>query len=105
MQRPGPTCRRVVKKWLVRLPCLCPGRVCLLIPYLYGMSPSNVSYLTFGIVLLLAVIFDLGLLSKKGATVSIRRALYQTAFWVLLAMAFFAFLWYQNGHKTALEYL
>jgi tellurite resistance protein TerC len=69
------------------------------------MSPSNVSYLTFGIVLLLAVIFDLGLLSKKGATVTIRRALYQTAFWVLLAMAFFAFLWYQNGHKVALEYL
>jgi len=68
------------------------------------MSPSNISYLTFGIVLLLAVIFDLGLLSKKGATVTIRRALLQTAFWVLLALAFFAFLWYENGHKMALEY-
>jgi tellurite resistance protein TerC len=69
------------------------------------MSPSNVSYLTFGIVLILAVIFDLGLLSKKGATVTIRKALFQTAFWVLLALAFFAFLWYENGHKMALEYL
>jgi len=69
------------------------------------MSPSTVSYLTFGIVLLLAVIFDLGLLSKKGATMTIRRALFQTAFWVLLALAFFAFLWYENGHKVALEYL
>ena len=69
------------------------------------MSPSNVSYLTFGIVLLLAVIFDLGLLSKKGSTVTIRRALLQTAFWVFLALAFFAFLWYENGHKMALEYL
>jgi len=68
------------------------------------MSPSNVSYLTFGIVLLLAVIFDLGLLSKKGAEVTIRRALFQTAFWVLLALAFFGFLWYENGHKVALEY-
>lgn len=68
------------------------------------MSPSSVSYLVFGIVLLLAVIFDLGLLSKKGAAVTIRRALFQTAFWVLLAMAFFAFLWYENGHKIALEY-
>lgn len=68
------------------------------------MSPSTVSYLTFGIVLVLAVIFDLGLLSKKGAAVTIRRALFQTAFWVLLAMAFFAFLWYENGHKIALEY-
>jgi tellurite resistance protein TerC len=69
------------------------------------MSPSNISYLTFGIVLLLAVIFDLGLLSKKGAEVTIRRALFQTAFWVLLALAFFGFLWYENGHKIALEYL
>ena len=69
------------------------------------MSPSNVSYLTFGIVLLLAVIFDLGLLSKKGATVSIKKALYQTAFWVALALAFSVFLWYENGPKTAVEYL
>src|SRR6202012_3580797 len=70
-----------------------------------GMSPSTVSYLTFRIVLLLAVIFDLGLLSKKGTTISIRKALYQTAFWVCLALAFFAFLWLENGHKMAVEYL
>ena len=69
------------------------------------MSSSNVSYLTFGIVLILAVIFDLGLLSRKGTTVTIRKALFQTAFWVLLALAFFGFLWYENGHKMALEYL
>jgi len=69
------------------------------------MSSSNVSYLTFGIVLILAVIFDLGLLSRKGTTVTIRKALFQTAFWVMLALAFFGFLWYENGHKMALEYL
>ncbi|HMH31899.1 MAG TPA: TerC/Alx family metal homeostasis membrane protein [Puia sp.] len=69
------------------------------------MTQSQITYLTFGIVLLLAVIFDLGLLSKKGTPVTIRKALYQTAFWVLLALAFFGFLWYENGHKTALEYL
>lgn len=69
------------------------------------MDPSSIAYLTFGIVLLLAVGFDLGLLSKKGTTVSIRRALFQTAFWVALALAFFFFLWYENGHKLALEYL
>ena len=33
-----------------------------------------------------------------------RKALLQTAFWVGLAMAFFAFLWYEDGHKMALEY-
>ena len=69
------------------------------------MSPSTVSYLTFGIVLVLAVIFDLGLLSKKGTTTTIKKALYQTVFWVALAFAFFAFLWFEFGHRTAVEYL
>jgi tellurite resistance protein TerC len=69
------------------------------------MSPSQLTYLVFGIVLLLAVIFDLGLLSKKGAAMSIKKALLQTSFWVSLALVFFGFLWYENGQKTALEYL
>ena len=68
------------------------------------MSPTSITYLTFGIVLLSALIFDLGRLSRKGATVSMKKALVQTAFWVGLAMAFFIFLWYEDGHKMALEY-
>ena len=55
--------------------------------------------------LVVAVIFDLGLLSKKGTVFTIRKALFQTLFWVFLALAFFGFLWYEKGHKTALEYL
>jgi tellurite resistance protein TerC len=69
------------------------------------MDSSSIAYLTFGIVLLLAICFDLGLMSKKGTTVSITQALWQTAFWVVLALAFFFFLWYENGHKPALEYI
>ena len=69
------------------------------------MTPSQVTYLTFGIVLLLAVIFDLGLLSKQGLTITIKKAVLQTSFWVLLALAFMGFLWYESGQKTALEYL
>src|ERR1700754_5194040 len=68
------------------------------------MSPLAITYLTFGIVLLLAITFDLGLLSKKGATVSLKKALYQTVFWVGLAMGFFVFLWFEDGHAIALEY-
>lgn len=68
------------------------------------MTSSQVTYLTFGIVLSLAVTFDLGLLSKKGTPVSIKKALLQTSFWVLLAMAFMGFLWYEKGQKTAIEY-
>lgn len=69
------------------------------------MDRSAVSYLTFGIVLILAVIFDLGLLSRKGTTISVKKALLLTLFWVSLGMLFFVFLWLEQGQKTALEYL
>jgi tellurite resistance protein TerC len=68
------------------------------------MSPLAITYLTFGVVLLLAIVFDLGLLSRREATISIKKAMIQTLFWVGLAMAFFVFLWFEDGHKVALEY-
>jgi tellurite resistance protein TerC len=68
------------------------------------MSPTTITYLTFGIFLLLAIIFDLERLSRKGTTITIRQALLQTAFWVTLAMVFCGFLWYEEGHKIAVEY-
>lgn len=69
------------------------------------MSSDQVTYLVFGIVLLLALIFDLGLLSKKNQKVTIRQALYQTFFWVGLAIAFCIFVWREKGQVVALEYL
>jgi tellurite resistance protein TerC len=69
------------------------------------MTNDQVTYVVFGIVLVLALVFDLGLLSKKGKTVTIRAALYQTFFWVGLALAFFVFMWVENGQKAGLEYL
>jgi len=72
---------------------------------MHSLDRSQITYLIFGIVLILAIVFDLGLLSKKGTVFTIRKALYQTIFWVCLALIFFAFLWFENGHKMALEYL
>lgn len=69
------------------------------------MSSDQVTYLVFGIVLLLALIFDLGLLSKKNQKVTIKQALYQTFFWVGLALAFCIFVWREIGQVVALEYL
>src|SRR5688500_11434277 len=69
------------------------------------MTRDQSNYLVFGIVLLLALAFDLGLLSKKNKKISIRQALYQTFFWVGLALAFFIFVWVENGQRTGLEYL
>lgn len=69
------------------------------------MSTEQVTYLVFGGLLILALIFDLGLLSKKGQKVTIQKALYQTFFWVALALGFMVFMWVENGQTLALEYL
>lgn len=69
------------------------------------MTRDQITYLVFGIVLVGSLIVDLGLLSKKDKKITIRQALYQTFFWVGLALAFFVFMWIENGQKPALEYL
>jgi tellurite resistance protein TerC len=69
------------------------------------MTPDQLTYLVFGIVLVLALVFDLGLLSKSSAEISIKKALFQTLFWVALAMGFFFFMWWSEGSQMALEYL
>ena len=69
------------------------------------MTTDQLVYLIFGTVLVLAIALDLGLLSKKNAVITIRQALLQTVFWVVLAMAFFAFLWVEEGPKLSFEYL
>lgn len=69
------------------------------------MNSDQLSYLVFGIVIILALIFDLGLLSKKDKIISLKTALYQTFFWVALAVGFFVFMWFQSGQVLALQYL
>lgn len=69
------------------------------------MTTDQISYLVFGILLVLALTFDLGLLSKKNKLITIRQALYQTFFWVLLAFGFLIFMWMEKGQTLALEYL
>ena len=69
------------------------------------MTPQQITYLVFGLVLILALVFDLGLLSKKSTTISLKTALIQTIFWVTLALLFFGFVWWEDGQTIALEYL
>jgi len=69
------------------------------------MSATEWSYIVFGIVLLIAIIFDLGILSKKSQTISIRKAFFQTMFWVTMGIGFFVFVWFENGETIALEYI
>jgi tellurite resistance protein TerC len=69
------------------------------------MNSHQLIYLVFGIVVFAALVFDMGLLSKKNKSISIKTALLQTLFWVLLAFAFFVFLWLQESKTSAIEYI
>lgn len=65
------------------------------------MNAHQIVYLVFGIVLSIALVFDLGLLSKKNKSITIKQALNQTIFWVGLAVAFFVFLWIEGPALAA----
>lgn len=65
------------------------------------MNAHQIVYLVFGIVLSVALVFDLGLLSKKNKSITIKQALNQTIFWVGLAVAFFVFLWIEGPALAA----
>ncbi|MEO6406310.1 MAG: TerC/Alx family metal homeostasis membrane protein [Ferruginibacter sp.] len=69
------------------------------------MSTTTLIYLVFSGVILLALVIDLGLLSKKNAVVTLRMALVQTFFWVLLSGLFAAFIWYENGRLDMVQYV
>ena len=69
------------------------------------MTTDQIVYLVFGVVVVTALILDLGFLSKKNTTITIRQALQQTFIWVMLALGFFVFMWIEEGQKLAFEYL
>lgn len=69
------------------------------------MTAKEWTYLIFGMVLLLGLIFDLGLFSKKSSVISIKKALIQTLFWIGLSVLFFVFIWFEDGHNDAINYM
>lgn len=68
------------------------------------MTSTQIAYLTFSIVLLLALVVDLGLISKKNRTISIKAALTQTLFWVSLSVGFCVFLWFDESPLIATKF-
>jgi tellurite resistance protein TerC len=69
------------------------------------MNRDQLTYLLFGGIVLVALIFDLGLLSKKNSHITIKKALWQTIFWVILAIGFMVFVWHEYGRTIAIEYI
>ena len=73
------------------------------------MDKTQLIYVVFSAVIVLALVFDLGLLSKKNQVISLKTALIQTIFWVFLSLAFCAFIFIENadgnGKEDALSYI
>ncbi len=69
------------------------------------MDHTQLAYLVFGVVVTAALVIDLGFLSRKNETVGIKKALRQTLFWVSLSVAFFVFLWFDEGQVIAVKYI
>lgn len=73
------------------------------------MDKTQVIYIVFSAVIVLALIFDLGLLSKKNQVISLKTALVQTIFWVFLSLAFCGFILLENaggnGKEDAVSYI
>ena len=69
------------------------------------MTTDQITYAAFGLLVVIALIFDLGFLCKKSSHITFRKALWQTVFWVSLAVAFMFFVWYEYGQQIAIEYL
>lgn len=68
------------------------------------MDADQITYVTFGVLLLGALILDLGVLSKKNQTISMRKALIQTLFWVGLAIGFCIFLWVEKSQVVSTKF-
>jgi tellurite resistance protein TerC len=73
------------------------------------MDKTQLTYIVFAAVIIIALVFDLGLLSKKNQNVSLKTALLQTIFWVALSFAFCGFIWYENidgnGKQDAISFI
>lgn len=69
------------------------------------MNSTQLIYIVFSAVIIIALIVDLGLLSKKNAIITLKAALIQTIFWVALSCAFCGFIWFEKGEKQAVQYI
>ncbi len=69
------------------------------------MNTTTVIYLVFGIALLVALIIDLDLISKKHSIITLKKALLQTLLWVGLSLLFWVFIWIEKDTHIATKYI
>lgn len=69
------------------------------------MSKDILSYSIFTVALITSFILDMFVFSRKNKEVSIKSATYQYFFWVLIAMGYFVYLFFEFNSKIAIDYI
>ena len=68
------------------------------------MSHELILWVSFNIFILLMLALDLGVFQKKVHIISVKEALIWSAVWVILALIFNVFIYYDMGEQKALEF-
>jgi len=73
---------------------------------LYSNTNELILFGVFGVIILLFLVLDLGVLHRKATVISQKSALMQSIFWVVVSLIFALFVYiYDGGQKNALEFL
>lgn len=69
------------------------------------MSHELLLWVGFNVFILLMLALDLGVIQKKTHVISVKEALIWSAIWIVLALLFNVFIYYEFGKEKALEFL
>ncbi|MDI9337181.1 MAG: TerC/Alx family metal homeostasis membrane protein [Alphaproteobacteria bacterium] len=69
---------------------------------MFGIS---MDYVIFMVVLMLALVIDMGVLERKNKVFTIKKALRLTLFWIIISIIYFSYTWITKDRATALSYL
>lgn len=68
------------------------------------MTTNQIVYLVFGIMAVISILLDMGLISKRNKVMTLKDATIQSIFWVFISSVFGFFIWYEKGHDDAVMY-
>lgn len=68
------------------------------------MSHELILWIGFNLFILLMLALDLGVFNKKSHTISVKEALIWSSVWIILALLFNIFIYYDLGKEKALEW-
>jgi len=69
------------------------------------MLDSTAMWTVFLIVVVIMFALDLGVLNRGEKHISVKKALYLTAFWISISLLFAVFVYFQRGPDATVEYL